>query len=115
MNKITVNLNRKIGNSYEIHIRRSDSGPHGADPGEAKLGRTVRHRQPTPRSTPSTESGVQKALENADLRVERIAVAPRRGREGDRTVLVITERLTALGADRQNRPDRPGGRRQSAT
>ena len=44
---------------------------------------------------------VQAALEKADLRVERIAVPPGEAAKEIGTVLAVTEKLTALGADRQ--------------
>ena len=44
---------------------------------------------------------MQAALEKTDLRVDRIAVAPGEAAKEIPTVLALTERLTALGADRQ--------------
>ena len=100
MNKITVNLNRKIGNSYEIHI------------GDAILDRMamiLARNNWAERYVIVTDTAidalhgdrVQQALETADLRVERIAVPPGEAAKEIKTVLAITEKLMALGADRQ--------------
>jgi 3-dehydroquinate synthase len=100
MNKITVNLNRKIGNSYEIHI------------GEAILDRMamiLARNNWSERYVIVTDTRidtlhgerVQQALEKTDLRVKRIAVPPGEAAKEIKTVLAVTEKLMALGADRQ--------------
>ncbi len=100
MNTMKVNLDGKTVHSYEIHIGDGDPGPHGDDPGEEQLGAAVRHRHGYPDRRPSW-GAVQAALEKTDLRVERITVPPARRPRAIPTVLALTDRLTALGADRQ--------------
>ena len=100
MNKITVNLSRKIGNSYEIHI------------GDAILDRMamiLARSNWAERYVIVTDTAidalhgerVQQALRQTDLTVERIAVPPGEAAKQIGTVLRVTERLTGLGADRQ--------------
>jgi 3-dehydroquinate synthase len=100
MNKITVNLNRKIGNSYEIHI--------GADILD-RMAMILARNNWAERYVIVTDTAVdalhgervQQALEKTDLRVDRIAVPPGEAAKEIRTVLSVTEKLMALGADRQ--------------
>ena len=100
MNKIAVNLNRKAGNSYEIHI------------GDAVLDRMamiLARQNWAERYVIVTDTAidalhgerVQQALEKTDLRVTRIAVPPGEAAKEIKTVLSVTEKLMALGADRQ--------------
>jgi 3-dehydroquinate synthase len=100
MNKITVNLNRKIANSYEIHI-----GQDILDRAALILARqnwAERYVIVTDTRIDALHGErVQQALERADLRVERIAVPPGEAAKEIKTVLAVTEKLTALGADRQ--------------
>jgi 3-dehydroquinate synthase len=100
MNKITVNLNRKTGNSYEIHI-----GDQILDRMALILARqnwAERYVIVTDTQIDALHGErVQKALEDADLRVERIAVPPGEAAKAIGTVLTVTEKLTSRGADRQ--------------
>jgi 3-dehydroquinate synthase len=100
MNKITVNLNRKIGNSYEIHI-----GDQILD----RMALILARQSWAERYVIVTDTRidtlhgerVQQALESADLRAERITVPPGEEAKAIGTVLMVTEKLTSLGADRQ--------------
>jgi 3-dehydroquinate synthase len=100
MNKITVNLNRKIGHSYEIHI-----GEEILDRMAMILARNnwaERYVIVTDTRVEALHGDrVQQALEKTDLRVGRVAVPPGEAAKEIRTVLAVTEKLTALGADRQ--------------
>ncbi len=100
MNKLAVNLNRKTGNSYEIHI------------GDAILDRMAmilaknnwaeRYVIVTDTQIEALHGDrVQKAMENTDLRVERVTVPPGEAAKEIKTVLSVTEKLTAIRADRQ--------------
>ncbi len=100
MNKITVNLNRKIGNSYEIHI--GDQILDRMAMILAKNNWAERYVIVTDTRIDALHGDrVQQALEKTDLRVERIAVPPGEAAKEIRTVLAVTEKLMALGADRQ--------------
>jgi 3-dehydroquinate synthase len=100
MNKITVNLNRKIGNSYEVHI-----GEEILDRMAMILARNnwaERYVIVTDTRIEALHGDrVQKALEKTDLRIERITVPPGEAAKEIRTILAVTEKLTELGADRQ--------------
>ena len=100
MNKMKVNLDRKIGNSYEIHI-----GEEILD----RMGMILARNNWAERYVIVTDTRidalhgerVQQALEKTDLRVERITVPPGEAAKEIETVLAVTEKLIALGADRQ--------------
>jgi len=100
MNKITVNLNRRVGNSYEIHI-----GEEILD----RMAMILARNNWAERYVIITDTRVdalhgervQQALAKTDLRVERIAVPPGEAAKEIGTVLTVTEKLMALGADRQ--------------
>jgi 3-dehydroquinate synthase len=100
MNKITVNLNRKIGNSYEVHI-----GEEILDRMAMILARDSRVQRYVIVTDTRVDTlhgeRVQTALEKTGLRADRIIVSPGEEAKGMRTVLEVTDRLTALGADRQ--------------
>ncbi|MHB8772706.1 MAG: 3-dehydroquinate synthase [Syntrophales bacterium] len=100
MNKITVNLTRRSGSSYEIHI------------GEAILDRMamiLARNNWAERYVVVTDTAIDalhgervlQALRQTDLKVERITVPPGEAAKEIGTVLGVTERLTSLGADRQ--------------
>ena len=100
MNKITVNLNRKVANSYEIHI-----GDQILDRMAMILARNnwaERYVIVTDTRIEALHADrVQQALQKTDLRVDRITVPPGEAAKAIGTVLAVTEKLTALGADRQ--------------
>lgn len=99
MNKIKVNLDRKIGNSYEIHI-----GGKILD----RTGLILARNNWAERYIIVTDTRidalhgerVEAALTKADLRVDRITVPPGEAAKEMRTVLAVVEKLVALGADR---------------
>jgi 3-dehydroquinate synthase len=99
MNKVKVNLDRKMGNSYEIHI-----GEKILD----RMGMILARNNWAGRYIIVTDSRVdalhgervQAALGKTDIRVERITVPPGESAKEMRTVLAVTEKLIALGADR---------------
>jgi 3-dehydroquinate synthase len=100
MNTLKVNLERRTVRSYEIHI-----GTEILD----RMGMIVAMHRWAQRYIVVTDenvdalhgAGVQAALEKAGLRADRIAVAPGEASKGVPTLLALTDRLTALGADRQ--------------
>jgi 3-dehydroquinate synthase len=99
MNKLKVNLDRKLGNSYEIHI-----GDKIID----RMGLILARNNWTERAVIITDTRidalygerVEAALKKSELRVDRIAVPPGEAAKEMRTVLSVVERLIALGADR---------------
>jgi 3-dehydroquinate synthase len=100
MKTLKVNLDRKTNHSYEIHI-----GEEILD----RMGMIIAMRRWAQRYVLVTDENVgalyseqvQAALEKAGLSVDRIAVAPGEASKGIPTLLALTDRLTALGADRQ--------------
>jgi 3-dehydroquinate synthase len=99
MNKMKVNLDRKMGNSYEIHI-----GENILD----RMGLILAKNNWAERIIIITDTDidsfhgdrVETALRKTDLRVDRITVPPGEAAKGMRTVLSVVEKLIALGADR---------------
>ena len=99
MNKMKVNLDRKIGSSYEIHI-----GEKILD----RMGLILAKNNWAERYILITDSHidalhgerVEEALKKTDLRVDRITVPPGETAKAMGTVLSIVEKLIALGADR---------------
>jgi 3-dehydroquinate synthase len=100
MKAMKVNLEGKTVRSYEIHI-----GTEILD----RMGMIIAMNRWAQRYVLVTDENVgalhgeqvQAALEKAGLRVDRIAVAPGEASKGVPTLLTLTDRLTALGADRQ--------------
>jgi 3-dehydroquinate synthase len=100
MKTLKVNLDRKTIHSYEIHI-----GDEILD----RMGMILARNGWAKRYVLVTDTRidvlhghkVQSALEKCDLRVDRITVEPGEASKEIGTVLTITEKLTALGADRQ--------------
>lgn len=100
MKTMKVNLDRKTVRSYEIHIGKEILDRMGmilARGGWANRYVLVMDT----RVEALLGERVQTALEKTDLRVDRIAVPPGEEAKGIQTVMEITSRLTALGADRQ--------------
>jgi 3-dehydroquinate synthase len=99
MNRMKVNLDRKISSSYEIHI-----GEKILD----RMGLILAKSNCAERFILITDSHidalhgqrVEEALKKADLRVDRITVPPGETAKAMGTVLSIVEKLIALGADR---------------
>jgi 3-dehydroquinate synthase len=99
MNKLKVNLDRKLGNSYEIHI-----GDKILD----RMGLILAKNNCAQRAVIVTDTHidalhgerVEAALEKTGFRVDRITVPPGEAAKEMRTVLSVVERLIALGADR---------------
>jgi len=100
MKTMKVSLDGKTVRSYEIHI-----GTEILD----RMGMIIAMNRWAQRYVLVTDENVaalhgervQTALEKAGLRVDRIAVAPGEASKGVPTLLALTDRLTALGADRQ--------------
>lgn len=100
MNRMKLNLDRRAVNSYEIHV-----GTGILD----RMGMILSMNRWADRYVLVTDDNiaalhgekVQAALEKAGLRVDRITVAPGEASKGIDTVLAVTGKLTALGADRQ--------------
>lgn len=100
MNHFNVNISGKSDHSYEIYI-----GEEILD----RIGMLLPTDRRTERYVIVTDTRidalhgerVQAALEKMDLRVDRITVPPGEEAKGIGTVLAVTDRLTALGADRQ--------------
>ncbi|MCX5825046.1 MAG: 3-dehydroquinate synthase [Deltaproteobacteria bacterium] len=100
MKAMKVNLEGKTVRSYEIHI-----GTEILD----RMGMIIAMNRWAERYVLVTDENVgalhgervQAALEKAGLQVDRIAVAPGEASKGVPTLLTLTDRLTALGADRQ--------------
>ena len=99
MNQLKANVG-KADHSYKIYIGEEILDHVGMT--LAKDGRAKRHVIVTDTRIDALHGErVQAALEKMDLRVERITVPPGEEAKGIETVLTVTERLTALGADRQ--------------
>ncbi len=99
MNKMKVNLDRKIGNSYEIHIGEKILDRMGLI--LAKNNWAERYILVTDTQIDALHGErVQEALKKTDLRVDRITVPPGETAKAMGTVLSIVEKLIALGADR---------------
>lgn len=99
MNKIKVNLDRKIGNSYEIHIGEKILDRMGLI--LAKNNWAGRYIIVTDTHIDALHGErVEAALKKTDLRVDRITVPPGEAAKEMRTVLSVVEKLIALGADR---------------
>jgi 3-dehydroquinate synthase len=95
-----VNIGGKADSSYNIYIGEEILDRVGLI--LAKSGRTVRYVIVTDTRIDALHGErVQAALEKMGLRVDRITVPPGEEAKGIGTVLAVTERLTALGADRQ--------------
>jgi len=100
MNRMHVSIGGKADPSYEIYIGEEILDRVGMI--LAKDGRAGRYVIVTDTRIDALHGErVQAALEKMDLRVDRIAVPPGEEAKGIGTVLAVTERLTALGADRQ--------------
>jgi 3-dehydroquinate synthase len=100
MNRMHVNIGGKADSSYDIYIGEEILDRVGLI--LAKSGRAVRYVIVTDTRIDALHGErVQAALEKMDLRVDRITVPPGEEAKGIGTVLAVTERLTALGADRQ--------------
>ena len=101
MKTLKVNLDRKSSRSYEIHV-----GAGILD----RMGMILARSRWADRYVIVTDTRidalhgrqVQEALAKCDLPVERIAVEPGEAAKAIGTVLFVTERLTALGADRKS-------------
>jgi 3-dehydroquinate synthase len=99
MKKVKVNLDRKMGNSYEIHI-----GEKILD----RMGMILAKNNWAERYVIVTDSAVdalhgqrvQAALEKTGIPVEKIAVPPGEPSKDMKTVLAVTETLITLKADR---------------
>lgn len=99
MNKMKVNLDRKMGNSYEIHIGEKILDRMGLI--LVKNNRAQRVIIVTDTHIDALHGErVEAALKKTDLRVDRLAVPPGEAAKGMQTVLSIVEKLIALGADR---------------
>jgi 3-dehydroquinate synthase len=100
MKAMKVNLEGKTVRSYEIHI-----GTEILD----RMGMIIAMHRWAQRYILVTDEHVgalhgervQAALEKAGLSVDRIEVAPGEASKSITTLLAVTDRLTALGADRQ--------------
>ena len=100
MKTMKANLDGKTVRSYEIH-----TGTEILD----RMGMIIAMHRWAERYVLVTDENVdalhgervQAALEKAGLRVDRIAVSPGEEAKEIQTVMEITSRLTALGADRQ--------------
>ena len=99
MKTLKVNLDRKTNRSYEIHI-----GEEILD----RMGMIIAMQRWAQRYVLVTDENVgalhgervQAALEKAGLSVDRITIAPGEASKGIPTLLTLTDRMTALGADR---------------
>jgi 3-dehydroquinate synthase len=99
MNKLKVNLDRKIGSSYEIHIGEKILDRMGLI--LAKNNWAERYIIVTDTQIDALHGErVETALKKTDLRVDRITVPPGETVKAMGTVLSIVEKLIALGADR---------------
>jgi 3-dehydroquinate synthase len=99
MNKMKVNLDRKIGNSYEIHIGEKILDRMGLI--LAKSNWAQRYIIITDTHIDALHGErVETALKKTGLRVDRITVPPGEAAKEMRTVLTVVEKLIALGADR---------------
>ncbi|MEW6334089.1 MAG: 3-dehydroquinate synthase [Thermodesulfobacteriota bacterium] len=99
MHRMKVNIDRKSGNSYEIHI-----GERILD----RMGLFLAKNNWAQRVVIITDTQidslhgqrVEESLKGTDLRVDRITVPPGEAAKGMGTVLAVVEKLIALGADR---------------
>ena len=99
MNKMKVNLDRKIVNTHDIHV-----GERILD----RMGLILAKNRWAQRYIIVTDTridalhgeSVENALKKTDLRVDRITVPPGEAAKEMRTVLTVVEKLIALGADR---------------
>jgi 3-dehydroquinate synthase len=99
MNKLKVNLDRKMGNSHEIHIGEKILDRMGLI--LAKNNWAEKYVIVTDTHIDALHGErVEAALKKTDLRVERITVPPGEAAKGMQTVLSVVEKLIALGADR---------------
>jgi 3-dehydroquinate synthase len=99
MNKMKVNLDRKIGSSYEIHIGKKILDRMGLI--LAKNNWAERYILITDSHIDALHGQrVEESLKKTDLRVDRITVPPGEAAKAMGTVLSIVEKLIALGADR---------------
>lgn len=99
MNKLKVNLDRKMNNSYEIYIGENILDRAGMI--LAKNAWAERYIIVTDTHVDALHGArVQQALEKADLKVERITVPPGEEAKEIGTVLAIAGKLTAMGVDR---------------
>jgi 3-dehydroquinate synthase len=100
MNRMMLNLDRRTVHSYEIHL--------GTDILD-RMAMLIAMNRWASRYVLVTDENVaalhgeqvEAALKKAGLAVERITVPAGEAAKGIQTVLSLTERLTALGADRQ--------------
>ncbi|MBM4312595.1 MAG: 3-dehydroquinate synthase [Deltaproteobacteria bacterium] len=99
MNKLKVNLDRKLGNSYEIHIGSKIIDRMGLILARNGWATRVIIITDTRIDTLYGEK-VEAALKKTDLRVDRIALPPGEAAKEMRTVLEVVDKLIALGADR---------------
>ncbi|MBN2437629.1 MAG: 3-dehydroquinate synthase [Deltaproteobacteria bacterium] len=100
MKTLKVNLDRKTNHSYEIHIGEEILDRMGMI--LARNGWAGRYIMITDNRIDALHGDrVKSALEKCDLRVDRIAVEHGEASKVIGTVLAVTEKLTALGADRQ--------------
>ena len=99
MNKMKVNLDRKMGNSYEIHIGEKILDRMGLI--LAKNNWAERYIIVTDTHIDALHGEkVEAALKKTDLRVDRITVPPGEAAKEMRTVLSVVEKLIARSADR---------------
>lgn len=100
MKTLKLNLENRTSRSYEIHIGEGILDRMGMI--LARNNWAGRYVIVTDRTIDALHGNpVQEALEKYDLRVERIAVEPGEAAKEIGTVLAVTERLIALGADRR--------------
>jgi len=99
MNRLKVNLDRKLGNSYEIHIGERILDRMGLILAKNNWAERVVVVTDTHIDTLHGER-VEAAMKKTGLRVDRITVPPGEAAKEMRTVLSIVEKLIALGADR---------------
>jgi 3-dehydroquinate synthase len=99
MNQMKVNLDRKVGKSYEIHIGEKILDCIGLI--LAKNNWAERYIIVTDTHIDVLHGErVEAALRKTDLRVERITVPPGEAAKEMRTVLAVVEKLITVGADR---------------
>ncbi len=100
MKTLKVNLDRRTNHSYEIHIGGEILDRMGMI--LARNGWAKRYVMVTDTRIDALHGQmVQSALEKCDLRIDRITVEPGEASKQIGTVLAITEKMIALGADRQ--------------
>jgi len=100
MKQLKVSLARRIDDSYQINIGEGILDRMGISLGKSG---TAGHCVVITDSVIDALHGerVQKALEKAGLRIERIVLSPGEETKTLASVLAIAERLISLGADRQ--------------